>query len=238
MGFIPNGRLMTTKDWTPEELKEVNAGLEGKAPPDAFRWVAENFERDEFALACSFAECVTVDMLLKIKPDARVFYLDTGLLFKETYDVVKEVERRYGITVERYASDESIGDMASKRGPELWKTDPDRCCDIRKVRPLTKALSTLKVWITGLRRDESPSRADAPIVGWDGKFNLIKVNPIAGWTRKQVWDYVVKHDVPYNKLLDKGYASIGCEPCTGLAPSDDRSGRWAGRAKTECGLHK
>ncbi len=97
----------------------------------------------------------------------------------------------------------------------------------------------MKLWITGLRREEAPSRVNAPIVGWDEKFNLVKVNPIAGWTRKQVWDYVVKHDVPYNKLLDKGYTSIGCEPCTGLASGqDERSGRWAGRAKTECGLHK
>jgi len=230
---------MTTKIWTPEELKEVNSGLEGKAPEDALKWVVANFNRDEFALACSFSECVTVDMLLKIRPDARVFYLDTGLLFKETYDVVKEVEKRYGITVERHASGESIGEMTSKHGPELWKTDPDRCCDIRKVRPLRKALATLKVWVTGLRRDEAPSRANAPIVGWDEKFNLIKVNPIAGWTRKQVWDYVVKHGVPYNKLLDKGYTSIGCEPCTSLAScSDERGGRWAGREKTECGLHK
>lgn len=229
---------MTGKVWTPEELKEVNAGLEGKTAEDALRWVVGNFKRDEFALACSFAECVTVDMLLKLKPGARVFYLDTGLLFKETYDVVKEVEKRYGITVERCAPDESVEEMTSKRG-KLWKTDPDRCCDLRKVAPLRKVLSTLKLWITGLRRDESPSRANAPIVGWDEKFNLIKVNPIAGWTRKQVWDYIAKHNVPYNKLLDKGYASIGCEPCTGLAVgTDERSGRWAGRAKTECGLHK
>lgn len=229
---------MTTKHWTTEELKEVNAGLEGKTAEDALRWVVDNFKREEFGLACSFAECVTVDMLLKLKPDARVFYLDTGLLFKETYDVVKEVENRYGITVERYASGESVGEMTSKRG-EIWKTDPDLCCDLRKVRPLRKVLSTLKLWITGLRREESPSRANAPIAGWDEKFNLIKVNPIAGWTRKQVWDYVAEHNVPYNKLLDKGYASIGCEPCTGLAAGpDDRSGRWAGREKTECGLHK
>ncbi|MBI5971250.1 MAG: phosphoadenylyl-sulfate reductase [Deltaproteobacteria bacterium] len=228
---------MTTKVWTPEELKEVAVALEGKPPEDALRWSVDNFKRDEFALACSFAECVTVDMLLKVKPDARVFYLDTGLLFKETYQVVKEVERKYGIIVERYAPDIGLEEMASKHGPELWKTNPDLCCDIRKVRPLKKVLSTLKLWITGLRRDEAPSRGTAPIVGWDEKFNLIKVNPIAAWSRKQVWDYVTKYGVPYNKLLDKGYTSIGCEPCTGLASSDERGGRWPGRAKIECGLH-
>lgn len=236
-------REMTTdrnKIWTKEELAEADAALVGKGAEAVLRWVVENFDRADYKLACSFAECVLIDMLIKIDPKAAVFYLDSGLLFKETHDVVARVEKKYGIKVERKSTAMSLEEMAAKYGPELWKKNPDLCCDIRKVRPMKEALSGLKLWITGLRREESPTRANIPVIGWDDKFGLIKVNPIADWNRKQVWDYIIKNQVPYNELLDKGYASIGCAPCT--APvgegDDERSGRWAGRAKTECGLHK
>lgn len=231
---------MEGKTWTEEELKRVSDGLEGKGPEAALRWVVENFGRDEFTLASSFAECVLVDMLVKLKPDARVFYLDTGLLFKETLDVVERVEKKYGIKVERYSSRVSLQDMEKEYGPELWKRDPDRCCGIRKISVQREALSGFKVWITGIRREQAPTRANTPVVAWDGKFNLIKVCPLVNWTKKQVWDYVCQNDVPYNKLLDQGYPSIGCRPCTNpVKPGEDpRSGRWAGFNKTECGLHK
>ena len=227
------------KAWTEEELKEVNASLEGKGPEAAIKWVVENFRRDEFALACSFAELTLLDMIVKIKPDARIFYLDTGHLFKETLDVVKRAEAKYGIKVERHTACISAKEMDEKYGKELWKTDPDRCCEILKVEPLKKVLSGLKCWMTGLRRTEASTRAGAPIVAWDRKFNLVKVNPIVDWTEKQVWDYIAANGVPYNRLIDEGYPSIGCEPCTRqVAPGEDpRSGRWAGK-KTECGLHK
>lgn len=230
---------MTDKVWTGEELKKASDSLEGRTPQEILRWVADNFDTGEFALACSFAECVLLDMLVKIKPDARIFYLDTGFLFKETLDVVDRVVKKYGIKVERYAPKVSVEEMKKEHG-ELWKTDPDRCCEIRKVAPLREVLSGLKVWISGIRREQAPTRADTPIIGWDAKYNLIKVSPLAAWTKKQVWDYVCANDVPYNKLLDCGYPSIGCEPCTKpVKPGDDqRSGRWTGREKTECGLHK
>jgi len=228
------------KTWTKEELARVNDSLEGASPLEVVKWVIDNFDLKDFKLACSFADCVLVDMLVKIEPKATIFYLDSGLLFKETHKVVERVEEKYGIKVERRSTGVSLKEMSERYGQELWKTDPDLCCEIRKVRPMKEALSGLKLWITGLRRDESPTRANAPIVGWDEKFGLIKVNPIANWNRKQVWDYIVSNQVPYNELLDKGYASIGCEPCTAPTGSggDERSGRWAGRAKTECGLHK
>lgn len=227
------------KKWTKEELEKVNRELDGKDPREVIRWVVENFDREDFALACSFGHLTLLDLLIKIKPDARVFCLDTGLHFDETYELKEKAEARYGIKVETYYPELTLDEMERKHGPELWRTDPDKCCEIRKVDPLKKVLSGLKVWLTGIRRDESPTRANAPVVGWDAKYGLIKVNPLACWTRKEVWDYIVKNDIPYNELFDKGYPSIGCEPCTKAVESgDERSGRWAGHAKTECGLHK
>ncbi|MBI5561265.1 MAG: phosphoadenylyl-sulfate reductase [Deltaproteobacteria bacterium] len=231
---------MSTKEWTDEELRAVNASLEGKGPDAALRWVVDNFDRDEFALACSFSECVLVDMLVGIRPGARIFYLDTGLLFKETYEVIEKVCCKYGISVERYTPRLTVAEMEREYGPELWKRDPDQCCEIRKTSAMRAALGGLKLWITGLRREESATRASAPIVGRDVRFGIVKVNPIAAWTRKEVWDYIVRNDVPYNPLLDQGYPSIGCKPCTEPVKTgeDERAGRWAGRAKIECGLHK
>lgn len=232
---------MTEKNtWSEEELKKANDALEGKDPRDVLRWVVNSFPKEDFALACSFGELVLLDMLVKIKKDARVFYLDTGLHFEETLKLKELVEKRYGITVERYAPEMSLEDMEKVCGPELWRTDPDKCCTIRKVEPLRKVLSGLKAWITGIRRDQSPTRAETPIVSWDLKYGLVKVNPLACWTRKQVWDYILANEVPYNALLDKGFPSIGCEPCTRQVEEgeDQRAGRWAGHDKTECGLHK
>jgi len=231
---------MSDKNWAEDELKEINAAFEGRPPQDVLKWVADNFEASEFALACSFSECVLVDMLVKIRPDARIFYIDTGLLFDETANVIERVCCKYGISVERYASSLSLDDMAKDYGPELWKSDPDKCCELRKLAVMKEAVSGLKLWITGLRRDESPSRAGAAVVGWDARFGLIKVNPLAAWTKKEIWDYIYKNDVPYNVLLDQGYASIGCRPCTApVKPGEDeRAGRWAGCTKIECGLHK
>lgn len=229
-----------SKIWTVEELKEVSDALEGKEPEDALKWVVDNFGTEEFALACSFAEIVALDMLIKIKPDSRVFYIDTGFLFKETLDVVDEAEKRYGIKVERYAPKKTKEEIEKEYGPELWKKDPDRCCEICKVEPLKEALTGLKLWISGIRRYQSSTRANTPVVAWDERNGLIKVSPLAKWTKKQVWDYIALHKLPYNALLDRGYPSIGCEPCTRpVNPGEDpRSGRWSGFDKTECGLHK
>ncbi len=231
----------TVKDkvWTEEELVAVNDELESKSPQEVIRWVIENFEREEFALACSFKELVLLDMLLKEKPDARIFYIDTGFHFKETLDLKKKIEETYKITVERYEPEVTLDYMEKVCGPKLWETDPDKCCTIRKVEPLRKVLSTLKLWMTGIRRDQGQTRANIPIIGWDRKFALVKISPLATWSKKQVWDYIMTHDLPYNELLDNGYPSIGCEPCTHpvVDGDDDRAGRWTGHKKTECGLH-
>lgn len=233
---------MSAKAWTEQELKKVNDSLEGKTPEEAIKWAVDNFETKELSLACSFGaeDVALVDMLVKIKPDARIFYLDTDLLFKESFEVKERLIQKYGINPERYGAASTLDEMIKELGPELWKRDPDKCCNIRKMVPLAEALSNLKCWITGIRRDQAPTRANAPVVSWDAKFNLVKVNPLVRWTSKDVWDYITKHNVPYNVLHDKNFPSIGCEPCTRpVMPGEDpRAGRWAGFQKTECGLHK
>lgn len=233
---------MSVKVWTEEELNKVSAELEGSEPEEAIKWLAGNFEREDFSLACSFGpeDVALVDMLVKIKPDARIFYLDTDLLFKESLDVRDRLVEKYGITPERFGPEMTLAQQEKEYGPELWKSAPDKCCGIRKMVPLAEALSGLKAWITGIRRDQAPTRANAPVVSWDAKFNLVKVNPLVRWTSEDVWDYIKANDVPYNVLHDQNYPSIGCVPCTNpVMPGEDpRSGRWAGKEKTECGLHK
>ena len=187
-------------------------------------------------VACSFQKeaSVILDLLLRIAPDARVFTLDTHVLFPETYDTWKRVEDRYGIEVQVFQGP-SIPRQAALHGDRLWERDPDACCAIRKVGPLDRALEGMDAWISGLRRDQSPSRAGTPKLAWDAKHGLWKANPLADWSEADVWRHIVEHDVPYNPLHDRGYESIGCTHCT--VPANGRDGRWAELDKTECGLH-
>jgi phosphoadenosine phosphosulfate reductase len=188
------------------------------------------------ALACSFQkeESVLLDLLFALEPRARVFALDTHVLFPETYAVWREVEKRYGTTIEVFEGP-SLGRQAAVHGDELWGRKPDLCCSIRKVAPLTRALAGLDAWITGLRRDQSAARADAPKLGWDDQHELWKANPLADWTDEDCWRYIDERDLPVNALHRQGYASIGCTHCT--QPGTGRDGRWAGFEKVECGLH-
>jgi len=194
------------------------------------------------SLACSFQkeESVLLDMLLGLEPKARVFALDTHVLFPETYAVWREVERRYNTRVEVYQGP-SLGRQAAAHGDELWKSNPTLCCSIRKVEPLGRALSELDAWITGLRRDQSPTRANAPKVGWDADHELWKANPLADWDDERCWDYIREREVPYHALYDQGFTSIGCGPCTRkIEPgAASRSGRWwwESGAPKECGIH-
>jgi phosphoadenosine phosphosulfate reductase len=177
-------------------------------------------------MACSFQkeESVLIDMLMEIEPEARVFTIDTGVLFGETYEVWRQVEQRYGLRVE-------VQDAASTNVG--WTAE--HCCGERKVEALERAIAGAEAWITGIRRDQSPTRADAPKLDWDESRGVWKFNPLADWTEDDVWRHVHEHDLPYHSLHDSGYASIGCAPCT--MPGDGRTGRWAGQDKTECGLH-
>jgi phosphoadenosine phosphosulfate reductase len=211
------------------------ADLDALDAREVLAWAVEH-HHPRLAAACSFQKeaSVILDLLLGIEPQARFFTLDTGLLFAETYETWRRVEERYGVKVEVYEGI-SVEQQAAEYGDALWARDPDACCGLRKVSPLTQALSTVDAWISGLRRDQSPERAGTRKLAWDEAHGVWKLNPLADWTERDVWRYIVEHDLPYHPLHDQGYASIGCVHCT--MPGNDRACRWAGSAKTECGLH-
>jgi phosphoadenosine phosphosulfate reductase len=213
----------------------VTPDLEGLDAGGVLAYTVERFH-PRLAVACSFQKeaSVVLDLLLKIAPDARVFTLDTHVLFPETYETWKRVEERYGIEIEVFQGP-SLGRQAATHGDRLWEREPDECCRLRKVDPLTRALADVDAWISGVRREQSAVRARTPKLAWDRKHERWKANPLADWTEQDVWRYIAEHDVPYNPLHDRGYASIGCTHCT--RPGDGRDGRWSGSAKTECGLH-
>jgi len=195
----------------------------------------------DVAIASSFGaeDVVLIDLAARRGQPFRVFALDTDFLFPETYALIDQVEATYGIEVERCRPALTPAAQALAHGEALWASDPDRCCAIRKIGPLKEKLQTLKAWITGIRRDQAPARANAKKLEWDDKFALWKLNPLADWTSEQVWSYIRTNAVPYNPLHDREYPSIGCTYCTRpvRAGEDPRAGRWAGFAKTECGLH-
>ena len=209
--------------------------LEPASAEEVLRFAVDRFH-PRLYVACSFQKeaSVIMDLLLRIEPEARFFTLDTGVLFDETYATWRRVEEHYGITVDRYAG-LSLEQQAAEHGDALWTRDPDRCCSIRKIAPLEDALADVDAWISGLRRNQSAGRANTPKLGWDRKHGLWKLNPLADWTERDVWSYIVANEVPYHPLHDRGYSSIGCTHCT--RPGGARDGRWAGTDKIECGIH-
>jgi len=223
-----------------ESLVEVQAAAERWSAQELLAWAAREFG-DRAALASSLGaeDVVLIDVVSRVGAPFTVFTLDTDFLFPETYELISRVEEKYGINVERLRPTLIPESQASEFGEELWKRQPDLCCQIRKVEPLTRRLQASATWITGIRREQSPTRANARKLEWDAKFGLVKLNPIADWTEDQVWEYIHSHKVPYNPLHDRGYPSIGCKHCTrAVHPGEDpRAGRWSGFAKTECGLH-
>jgi phosphoadenosine phosphosulfate reductase len=232
---VPNFRIVDG------DLFVIPRDLEDAAPQTVLQWAIDEFGTD-VALATGFGTegCVLVDMVARIDPSTRIFYIDTDLLFPETYDLRDRLAARYGVRFERAATRRSLEQQALRHGEKLWERNPDLCCRLRKVEPLKEMLAGLRAWITAIRRDQSPARAHARVVDHDTKFGLIKINPLAGWTKQQVWKYIREHDVPYNRLYDQGYSSIGCIPCTTPVQinEDQRAGRWRGFQKTECGLHQ
>jgi phosphoadenosine phosphosulfate reductase len=213
----------------------VAPDLEHASAEEVLAYAVERFHPRLF-VACSFQKeaSVIMDMLLRIEPEARFFTLDTGVLFDETYGTWAALEERYGVKVEVFKGI-SLEEQAERHGDELWNRDPDACCAIRKVSPLNQALSEVDAWVAGVRRDQSPTRAHTQKLHWDEKHGLWKLNPLADWTERDVWDYIAQRGIPYNILHDRGYASIGCTHCT--TPGDGRDGRWAGHDKTDCGMH-
>lgn len=228
-------------DVTDEELNVISAAFERESPEAVLSWAIHEFGPD-LATATGFGVegCVLIDMIAQITRDARIFYLDTDLLFPETYALRDQLQARYGICFERRATRLSLHSQAAEYGDQLWEDKPDLCCQLRKVEPLEQVLAGLRAWVTAIRRDQTSARTNAAIVERDRKFSLIKINPLVTWSAGDVWDYVKKHEVPYNPLYDIGYGSIGCAPCTTLVQinEDPRAGRWRGTPKTECGLHK
>jgi phosphoadenosine phosphosulfate reductase len=227
---------MSRTDWT-----EANRRLKGASPREILRWSVETFyPRLTMATAFGPEGCAIIHMLAEIEPRVRVFNLDTGYQFAETLELRDRIAERYGISVELVRPDTTVAEYEVRNGGPLYVTNPDQCCFDRKIVPLRRAVAGYDAWISSIRADQSAHRARADVVGWDPKFDLVKVNPLLDWTKRDVWAFVVANKVPYNPLHDRGYPSIGCWPCTRAVAadeSDERAGRWAGQAKTECGLH-
>jgi phosphoadenosine phosphosulfate reductase len=225
---------------TREEIGRQAEALETRSAEEILKWAADRFApRLTFATSLGIEDCVVADLAARGSLPIDMFTLDTGLLFPETYELWRQIQDRYGIVIRAVRPEHTVDEQAALEGPELWGRDPDRCCEHRKMQPLRATLSGYDAWITAIRRDQTPERASAPVVGWDGRFGLVKINPLVRWTFGEVLAYVREHQVPYNPLHDRNYPSIGCTPCTTpVMPGEDpRSGRWRGREKTECGLH-
>jgi phosphoadenosine phosphosulfate reductase len=225
---------------TTDQIVAANWEIAGRTPQEILRWaVARFYPRLTMATAFGAEGCCRIHMLAEIEPRVRVFNLETGYQFPETLALRERIKQRYGIEVELVRPDTTVQEYEQLHHGALYVNDPERCCHDRKIVPLRRALAGYDAWISAIRKDQTADRAAAAAVMWDKKFNLVKVNPLLTWTRRDVWAFILEHDVPYNPLHDRGYPSIGCWPCT--EPVEDgageRAGRWAGRAKKECGLH-
>jgi len=222
-------------------IPELQQPAESWTPQQIVQWSFESFgEHVAISSAFGAAGMVVIDMTARLRgTDFRLFTLDTQFLFPETYHLMQRIEQKYSVAIERVYAAQSPAGQENAHGKALWGRDPDLCCNLRKVEPLRQKLSALAAWITSIRRDQTASRVNAHKVEWDAKFGLIKINPLADWSDKQVWRYIHDHEVPYNPLHDQDYPSIGCTHCTRpvIPGEDQRSGRWAGFAKRECGLH-
>lgn len=221
-------------------IAEQAVKLETASPEEILKFAVETFPNITFACSFGAEDVVLVDMLHKISPKTDIFYLDTDFHFQETYETRDRMEAHYGIKFVQVKPVLTPEEQAARHGEEMWKSDPNGCCNIRKVEPLTRILSQYESWITGIRRDQAPTRANAKKIEYDTKFGLVKFNPIAHWTTEDVWNYIRDNEIIYNPLHDRNFPSIGCEHCTRqVAPGEDpRAGRWSGNEKTECGLHK
>lgn len=223
-----------------DEIEAANQALEGRTPQEILTWAAERyFPKLMMATAFGAEGCCIIHMLAEIEPRTHLINLDTGYQFQETLELRERIRERYGITVEFIRPETTIQEYEKEHGGPLYTHRPDQCCYDRKIVPLTKAVQGYEAWISAIRGDQTAHRQAAKVVQWDKKFQLVKINPLLRWTKKDVWKFILDHDIPYNPLHDQGYPSVGCWPCTAPATEggDDRSGRWAGSRKKECGLH-
>jgi phosphoadenosine phosphosulfate reductase len=235
--------LITYDTWNNHEHNyEFEIENETKGALDVLKWAYQQYG-DELVYACSFGieGSVLIDLVHQVNPNAKISFLDTHLHFQETYQVIEDVKRKYPtLQIKLKQPSLSVEEQVGQYGEKLWSTDPNQCCMLRKVIPLEEELSGVKAWLSGLRREQSPTRKHVQFVNKDERFQSVKICPLIHWTWKEIWRYAHKNNLPYNKLHDNGYPSIGCAPCTKavLDINDLRSGRWSGHEKLECGLHQ
>lgn len=227
-------------DWTKIVFGRLSNRFDHAATKDLMTWAVETFGYG-LSIGTSFGASgiALMDLTLKIHPDVDIFYIDTGYFFPETLQLMQRLERHYQRTFRRVSTQLSIQEQDARYGPRLFQSDPDLCCHVRKVLPMTYALTDSTAWATAVRRDQAPSRRNTPLVQWNERHNVVKIAPMAHWAESDVWDYIHKHNLPYNRLHDQNYPSIGCWPCTrAVQPGEDlRAGRWADAEKIECGIH-
>jgi phosphoadenosine phosphosulfate reductase len=224
-----------------EDLREASALLESATPEEIIAWGVDHFA-PYLTMATAFGPegCVILAMLARIAPETYVFNLETGYQFPETLELRDRIAEKYGIEVDLLTPELSVEEYEAVNGGPLYRTNPNQCCHDRKIKTLERASSVMHAWMSGIRRDQSADRAQAKIVGWDKRFGLVKISPLANWTKNDVWKRITSESIPYNPLHDQGYPSIGCWPCTravAVGEADERAGRWSGMRKTECGLH-
>lgn len=224
-----------------EEINALDKRFSESEPEEILSWADEQFGNDA-VLSTGFGPTglVLMHKFSMIKPGVKVFYLDTDLLFDETYKLIDRLHHTLDIEITHVRSHLSLEEQERQYGKELWKTDPDKCCYLRKVLPLRAFLHDKQAWITGIRRDQSASRRNIPVIEKNDQYDVVKINPLAFWSEEEIWSYIHLNNIPYNELHDDGYTSIGCVPCTKpVKPGEDlRAGRWAGMNKTECGIHR
>ena len=244
MGFTDDSKLEGgAADVSPAllaDLAHANSTLESAEPQEILRWAADRYG-STLTMATAFGPegCLIIHWLATIAPKTHLFNLDTGYQFKETLELRDRIAARYGMVVALEQPETSVEEYESMHGGPLFRIDSNRCCHDRKISVVRRVLTRFDAWMSGIRRDQSPDRSSAAIIGWDYRFGVVKISPLANWTKAKVWNLITQENIPYNPLHDQGYGSIGCFPCTRAVGSgdDERSGRWSGSAKTECGLH-
>jgi phosphoadenosine phosphosulfate reductase len=222
------------------EIEQLAQRFESSSVEEILEWAVERFA-PRLVMTSNFGAegVVVIDKLARIAPQTPVIYLETGFQFNETDRLKERIRDRYRVNIVEQRAELSVAGQNRLYGERLYERDPDLCCRIRKVEPLKRTLEKYDGWIAALRRDQSPTRAKIGVVEWNARHGLVKIHPLAAWTRRDVWDYIIRHKLPYHPLYDDGYASIGCEPCTRrvAAGAHERSGRWDGQGKLECGIH-
>lgn len=234
-------QVISFQSLKPEDYEQINSQLAVKDTLDVIRWAYDQFQ-DELVYACSFGAegMVLIDLIYRVRKNAKIIFLDTHKHFKETYELIDRVKERYPeLRIELREPELSLEEQSIQHGPELWSSNPDLCCQLRKIKPLHQALKGARAWLSGLRREQSSTRAHVQFVNRDAKFESIKICPLIHWSWEDIWTYIRTFELAYNVLHDQGYPSIGCETCTLPVDGegDSREGRWTRTGKTECGLH-